>query len=387
MSDERLRCAATALATVPETYLKVDAAHVVATECGHSLHHGMFVSWTWGEDRRGGPYLDFLSDHHHPGMSASRHYLSGRTQPIATPASSRQVSSDPLEDAKLEQEFFARNAAIYAELRDRGLLPESEVSGSLVINHHLLTGSSRLPATADSSAGEPNASAFPPLPDDWAELLKSELAQPYWSQLQRFVAAERTEGLVYPPPSQTFRAFELTAVKNLKVVILGQDPYIKPGQAHGLAFSVPAGIKIPPSLRKIRTELVNELSIDEGDLPKHGDLTGWAKQGVLLLNTTLTVRRGASNSHAGAGWEKFTDAVITRISSELEGVVFVLWGSAAQKKAKLIDGNRHPDPITAAHPQARPNALSQFAGSRPFTKIHEALLAAGKPPVDWSRLD
>lgn len=387
MDHHRLNCATAALATVPEAYLRIDAAQVLATDRGHSQHNGMYVSWSWGEDRCDGPYLDFLSAHPHPGLSAGRFYLSGRTEPISTPASSRPVSSDPSEDARLEQEFLTKNSAIYEGLRARGLLREGAPSGDQAVRDYMLAGISREPDPADPDTGEPIGVAFPPLPDDWTELLNDELAQPYWSQLQSFVGRERTEFEVYPPHPETFRAFELTPVKDLKVVILGQDPYINPGEAHGLAFSVPAGTTIPPSLRKIRKELVDDLRLDASTLPQHGDLTAWAKQGVLLLNTTLTVRRGASNSHSGVGWERFTDAVIAAISSELTGVVFVLWGSAAHEKAELIDVERHPTPITAAHPQARSNALFPFKDSKPFTQANRLLRAIGKEPVEWSRLD
>ena len=179
----------------------------------------------------------------------------------------------------------------------------------------------------------------------------------------------------------------MTPYEDLKAVILGQDPYINPGQAHGLAFSAPAGVAIPPSLRIIRKELAADLDISLSDLPDHGDLTAWAEQGVLLLNTTLTVRRGKSNSHEGMGWETFTDAVISAISAELEGVVFILWGGPAQKKAQLIDLTSHPAPITAAHPKARANARNPLAVSKPFTTDNKLLIAAGRTPVDWSLLE
>ena len=191
----------------------------------------------------------------------------------------------------------------------------------------------------------------------WDDLLREELDKPYWSALLDFVAREHEDHEVYPPWPQTFKAFELTSCDDVKVVILGQDPYINPGQAHGLAFSVPAGVAIPPSLRNIRKELAADLGISLSDLPDHGDLTAWAEQGVLLLNTTLTVRRGESNSHEGMGWETFTDAVISAISAELEGVVFILWGGPAQKKAKTD----RPD----ATPSADHGCSSESSGKRP----------------------
>lgn len=210
------------------------------------------------------------------------------------------------------------------------------------------------------------------IPGDWLDVVLDETNKPYWDVLERFVADERANPNheVYPAPEDVFAALELTPLLDVRVVIVGQDPYINPGEAHGLAFSVPAGIDIPPSLRTIRKELAADLGIGPADLPEHGDLTAWAEQGVLLLNTTLTVRRGKSNSHKGFGWETFTDAVIRAISDELEGFVFILWGGPAQEKEKLIDQTRHPEPIKSAHPKARATALNQFAGSKPFTKAN-----------------
>lgn len=377
MNDERLRCAQAALRQVPEDYRKVDTADVAGQERGHSFHRGMHIGWAWGEDERGRPYLDFLSEHRHPGMQAERCYSDGSTEPIATPTSMRAVSPDPAEDAEIEREFFESNRAAYADLRDRGLLPpERENVGSQDINEYLLKGGS-LAADAGGVA----------LGGGWDDLLREELDKPYWSTLLDFVAREHEDHEVYPPWPQTFKAFELTSCDDVKVVILGQDPYINPGQAHGLAFSVPAGVAIPPSLRNIRKELAADLGISLSDLPAHGDLTAWAEQGVLLLNTTLTVRRGESNSHDGMGWETYTDAVISAISAELEGVVFILWGGPAQRKARLIDLTRHPAPIKAAHPKARANARNPLAGSKPFTTANKRLIAAGRTPVDWSLLD
>ncbi|NYD43228.1 uracil-DNA glycosylase [Nocardioides panaciterrulae] len=388
MNDERLRCAESALRTVPEDYRTVNAADVADQERGHSFHQGMHIGWAWGEDERGRPYLDFLSEHRHPGMQAGRYFADGTTEPIATPASAREVSPDPVEDAELERHFFEHNRVAYADLRDRGLLPAvGENVGLQDINEYLLKGGS------PTSGSEPDADSNVAgahgvrLGGGWDEPLRDELAKPYWSKLLEFVTYERENYEVYPPRAQTFEAFELTPYDDVKVVILGQDPYIKPGQAHGLAFSVPTGITIPPSLRNIRKELAADLEISLSDLPDHGDLTAWAEQGVLLLNTTLTVRRGKSNSHEGMGWETFTDGVISAISAGLKGVVFILWGGPAQKKAKLIDLTRHPAPIKAAHPKARANAHNPLAGSKPFTTANKLLASAGRAPVDWSLLD
>lgn len=388
MTDERLRCAETALRQVPEDYRKVNATDVAGRERGHSFHHGMHIGWAWGEDERGRPYLDLLSEHRHPGMQAARYFPDGRTEPIATPTSMRVVSPDPAEDAEIERAFSESNRAAYADLRDRGLLPpEGENIASQDINEYLLKGGS---PTAASDPGPQNAALNADgvvLGGGWDELLRDELAKPYWSELLEFIAYEHQNYEVYPPWAQTFKAFELTPYDAVKVVILGQDPYIKPGQAHGLAFSVPSDIAIPPSLRNIRKELAADLEISQSDLPDHGDLTAWAQQGVLLLNTTLTVRGGKSNSHEGTGWERFTDAVISAISAELKGVVFILWGGHAQKKAKLIDVTRHPAPIKTAHPRAWASARNPLVGSKPFTRANKHLAAAGRAPVDWSLLD
>lgn len=385
MTDDRLRCAETALRQVPEDYRKVDAADIASQAQGRSVHRGMHVGWAWGQDERGRAYLDFLSEHRHPGMQAERYFADGTTEPIATPTSGRPVSPDAAEDAVMEREFFERNAAAYADLRDRGLLPpESENVGSQDLNEYLLKGGTSNAGTGHEATKSDGAETGVLLGGGWEEPLRGELKQPYWSKLLEVIASERENYEVYPPKTQTFKAFELTPYDAVKAVILGQDPYIKPAQAHGLAFSVPPGIAIPPSLRNIRKELAADLGISLSDLPDHGDLTAWAEQGVLLLNTTLTVRRGKSNSHKGMGWERFTDGVISAISAELNGVVFILWGGPAQKKAKLIDLTRHPAPIKAAHPTAWANAQNPLAGSEPFTTANRLLAAAGRTPVDWS---
>ena len=387
MDGERLRCAELALRTVPEDYRTVQGADVAGLESGHSFYRGMHIGWSWGVDERGRTYLDFLSEHRHPGMAAARYFADGRNEPIAVPAEARTVSPDPAEDAKLEQKFLEQNRAAYEELRDRGLLPPQGANlVSQDINEYLLTGgpdAEDSPDVADTVAGARGVR----LGGGWDELLREELDKPYWTELLDFVTDEYEQHEVYPPWEQVFAAFTLTPVDQVKVVIVGQDPYIGPGQAHGLAFSVPAGTTIPPSLRTIRQELADELDISLADLPGHGDLTGWAEQGVLLLNTTLTVRRGESGSHEGKGWETFTDAVIRAISAELDGVVFILWGGPAKKKATLIDRGRHPEPITAAHPKAWATAKNPLPGSRPFTTANRLLAAAGRAPVDWALLD
>jgi uracil-DNA glycosylase len=217
---------------------------------------------------------------------------------------------------------------------------------------------------------------------DWNPVLRDELCQPYWTELQSFVAAERAAGPVYPSADRVFAALHLTPLAEVKVVILGQDPYHGPGQAHGLCFSVPAGVPLPPSLRNIYRELHDDLGLDA---PRSGDLTPWARRGVLLLNTTLTVRAGAAASHQGHGWEVFTDQVIRAVSAGPEPVVFILWGAHARKKRVLVDRSRHVV-IESAHPSPL-SAHNGFFGSRPFSRANAALVAAGRQPVDWSLPD
>lgn len=213
---------------------------------------------------------------------------------------------------------------------------------------------------------------------DWNPVLRAELDAPYWHDLQRFVAAERAAGPVYPPAGEVFAALHLTPLASVKVVILGQDPYHGPRQAHGLCFSVRAGTALPPSLRNIFRELVDDLGVAP---PPSGDLTPWARQGVLLLNTTLTVRGGQAGSHQGHGWEQFTDQVIAAVSAKEETVVFVLWGAHAARKQALVDRRRHRV-LTSAHPSPL-SAHRGFFGSRPFSRANAALQAAGRKPVDW----
>lgn len=213
---------------------------------------------------------------------------------------------------------------------------------------------------------------------DWNPVLRGELAKGYWHELQSFVAAERDRHPVYPPHGDVFAALHLTPRASTKVVILGQDPYHGAGQAHGLAFSVRPGVAPPPSLRNIFLELEADLGIPP---PAHGCLEPWARQGVLLLNTTLTVRGGASASHQGKGWEVFTDEVIRAVDAKPERVVFVLWGASARRKRALVDTSRH---VVLESPHPSPlSASGGFFGSRPFSRSNAALTAAGREPVDW----
>ncbi len=216
---------------------------------------------------------------------------------------------------------------------------------------------------------------------DWNPVLRAEFEQPYWKELMGFVAAERAAHEVYPPHDEVFASLHLTPFADVRVVLLGQDPYHGPGQAHGLCFSVNDGVRLPPSLVNIFKELEADLGIRP---PTHGDLRPWAQQGVLMLNTTLTVRAHQAASHQGRGWETFTDRVIGHVGAKAEHVVFVLWGSHARKKTALVDQNRHTI-IESPHPSPL-SAHRGFFGSRPFSAVNAALEAAGQPLIDW-RLD
>jgi uracil-DNA glycosylase len=213
---------------------------------------------------------------------------------------------------------------------------------------------------------------------DWNPVLRAEFEKPYWVELQQFVATERTAHQVFPPHDEVFAALHQTPLAEVKVLILGQDPYHGPGQAHGLCFSVRPGVPLPPSLQNIFKELHSDLGVDP---PNHGCLDAWTRQGVLLLNTSLTVRARQAASHQGKGWERFTDEVIKTVADKPERVVFILWGAAARKKKALIDRDRHTI-IESAHPSPL-SAHNGFFGSRPFSRANEALVAAGREPVDW----
>lgn len=213
---------------------------------------------------------------------------------------------------------------------------------------------------------------------DWNPLLRDQFDQPYWKSLQAFIAHERSAHVVYPEPENVFAALHHTPYASTKVVILGQDPYHGPNQAHGLCFSVQRNVPPPPSLVNIFKELRADLDVP---VPNHGNLTAWADRGVLLLNTTLTVRAGVAGSHQGKGWETFTDQVI-RVVNQKPFVVFVLWGAHARKKRQLIDVSRHAV-IEAPHPSPL-SAHNGFFGSRPFSRINAALIAANLSDIDWS---
>ncbi len=219
------------------------------------------------------------------------------------------------------------------------------------------------------------------IPDDWKELLKTEIESEWFADLQSFLDEEWQNEAVYPPAEKIFAALRLTPLSKVKILILGQDPYHGEGQAHGLCFSVPDGIKIPPSLRNIYKEMRTDLDINP---PDSGNLKSWAEQGVLMLNTVLTVRSGKAQSHQKRGWEKFTDAVIKQVSDKANASVFVLWGGSAQKKVPLIDGKRHRV-ICGVHPSPL-SASRGFIGSRPFSGINEALKSLDREPMIWDSI-
>ena len=213
---------------------------------------------------------------------------------------------------------------------------------------------------------------------DWNPVLRGEFDKPYWTELQAFVQAERSRTTVYPPHPEVFAALHQTAYADTRVLILGQDPYHGPNQAHGLCFSVRRGVRVPPSLANIHKELHDDLGLP---VPDHGNLEAWAAQGVLLLNATLTVRAGQAGSHQGKGWETFTDEVIKAVAAKPEHVVFVLWGGYARRKKALIDSARHTI-VESPHPSPL-SAHNGFFGSSPFSAANAALAAHDQPSVDW----
>ena len=214
---------------------------------------------------------------------------------------------------------------------------------------------------------------------DWNPLLRKQFAEPYWAELQGFIQQEREGGQVFPPQEEVFAALHLTPFSEVKVLILGQDPYHGEGQAHGLCFSVRRGVVAPPSLKNIFNELKNDLDLAA---PNHGNLESWTQQGVLLLNSVLTVRAHNAGSHRNRGWELFTDEIIRVVNAKSERVVFILWGASAQKKRPLIDSPAH---VIIESPHPSPLSASRgFFGSRPFSRTNAALEEAGRQPIDWT---
>lgn len=215
--------------------------------------------------------------------------------------------------------------------------------------------------------------------DSWRHILAPEFEKDYFIKLKSFLVEEKIKEIIYPSGDEIFAAFNYTPLHDVKVVILGQDPYHGPGQAHGLCFSVPDGIKIPPSLRNIYKELATDIGINP---PSSGNLTYWAKQGVLLLNATLTVRAHQAGAHQKKGWEQFTDQVINKVSDNLENVVFLLWGAYAQKKEVLIDSTKHLI-LKSVHPSPL-SAHRGFLGCKHFSKTNEYLISHHKSAIDWN---
>lgn len=222
----------------------------------------------------------------------------------------------------------------------------------------------------------------PHIETSWKDRLQHEFEQPYFTTLKEFLVGEKQRYRVFPPGSLIFNAFNHTPFDQVKVVILGQDPYHGYGQAHGLCFSVPEGIPKPPSLINIFKEIKADLGADS---PHHGNLTGWADQGVLLLNATLTVRENQAGSHQGKGWEQFTDAAIRALSDQREGIIFLLWGNFAIAKKELIDTSKHVI-LTAPHPSPL-SASRGFLGCRHFSRTNELLKQMGKAEINWKPCD
>lgn len=214
--------------------------------------------------------------------------------------------------------------------------------------------------------------------NSWQTILTDEFEKEYYQKLRNFLKKEYTTQKIHPDMYHIYEALELTPYEKVKIVILGQDPYHGVNQAHGLSFSVQPGVKIPPSLNNIYKELQSDLGISP---VKHGNLVSWAKQGVLLLNTVLTVREGQAYSHRGKGWEILTDKIIEKLNEREKTIVFILWGKPAQEKMKMIDKSRHII-LTSAHPSPL-SAHRGFLGSKPFSKTNDALMALGETPIDW----
>ena len=218
------------------------------------------------------------------------------------------------------------------------------------------------------------------LPEGWAALLRAELAAPYFAELMKKVEAAYAAGTVFPPEQDVFAAFLQTPPERVRAVILGQDPYHEPGQAHGLAFSVRPGVRMPPSLVNIGKELAS----DVGAVLSTGCLTKWSEQGVFLLNTVLTVEMGRANSHSRFGWQRFTDAVVAALARLPQPIAFVLWGAQAQKKAPVCKASPYPRLVLEAPHPSPLSAYRGFFGSRPFSQINDFLTAHGEAPIDWN---
>lgn len=258
-------------------------------------------------------------------------------------------------------------------LREFCTIPTAPETGAVACSAGLLTSTSDGEKTGFFSFYDGHA-----MKTDWNPLLREQFEQPYWQDLQSFVQTERAEHQVFPAHDDVFRALHLTPYADVRVVILGQDPYHGPDQAHGLSFSVRPGVAAPPSLRNIYKELHRDLGIEP---PSHGNLEAWARNGVLLLNSVLTVRAHQAGSHRKRGWETFTDRIIQVVSDKPEPVVFILWGNFARSKAPLIAEHHHI--IESPHPSPL-SASRGFFDTKPFSRANAALVEAGRQPVDWS---
>lgn len=216
------------------------------------------------------------------------------------------------------------------------------------------------------------------LGNDWDEILADEFEKPYYKQLRQFLKQEYSTHRIYPHMNDIFNALKASSFEKTRVVIIGQDPYHGAGQAHGMCFSVKKGVEPPPSLKNIFKELSSDVNFN---IPSHGELTKWAQQGVLLLNTVLTVREGSPNSHKGMGWESFTDRVISELNKKNTPIVFLLWGANAKNKAKIIDNPLHKK-LETVHPSPL-SAYGGFFGCKHFSKCNEILVSSGQEPIDW----
>ena len=292
-----------------------------------------------------------------------------QTATITTPASADSASKRKRDDEADEAE---------TDERDDKKLKADRANDALAIASVDTTTTTATPTSTTSS--QHWTATLPTLLDaSWRSHLSAELTKPYFKQLCAQLLNASNGDTVFPPPQLIFNAFSLTPFDTVTVVILGQDPYHDNGQAEGLAFSVPQGVRVPSSLHNIYKELKDDIA--GFTVPKHGNLTHWARQGVLLLNTTLTVTAHKPNSHASYGWVKFTDAVIQCVNREKRGVVFILWGAHAQKKAAMIDSRRHHI-LKSVHPSGL-SASRGFFGSKPFSKCNAFLRSEGKPEIDW----
>ena len=296
-----------------------------------------------------------------------------RLRPAPQPSAAAAVSATPPHYRSLAS--AARATPIAVAPSGVALLPKVAVAVAVA---------PALTTVAAAAAGKKEASAALQLTDPkWRAFLHEELAKPYWSRLESFVASEDAKhpNRIYPPPHERLFAFNECPFDRVRCVILGQDPYHGPGQAHGLAFSVKRGVQIPPSLRNMYKELASDTGLP---YPQHGNLTRWAQQGVLLLNTVLTVRSGEAHSHKDRGWETFTDAVIRRLSKEKQFCVFILWGKPAEQKIGLIDRSKHAI-LTSSHPSplSATKTNNPFIGSKVYSRANAKLEAKGLPAIDW----